>query len=103
MNYISGNADPLVSAVVQAIPAEARNRGVYPEIALRERFLKVERTARTVALIPDEGASLPRYFISFLQSFLLFRSVNPIPSHELNDEPVNIAQLDTYDILERAR
>ncbi|KAL0276676.1 UNVERIFIED_CONTAM: hypothetical protein PYX00_004193 [Menopon gallinae] len=99
----SDNSDPLVTAVIKAIPEEARSRGVYPEIALRERFLKVERTARRLALIPDEGASLPRYLISFLQSFLLFRSVNPIPTCELNDEPINVAQLDTYDILERAR
>lgn len=93
----------MVSAVLKGIPKEARSRGVFPEIAIRERFLKVEKVARKLALVPDAGGSLPRYFLSYLQSFLLFRSVNPIPTSELDDQPVDISKLDTYDILERAR
>ncbi|KAK6622543.1 hypothetical protein RUM44_002355 [Polyplax serrata] len=99
----AGKDDVLVGAVLNSLPEEARSRGVFPEIAIRERFLKVERTARKLALIPDGGSSLPRYFLSYLQSFLLFRSDNPIPSAELDDQPVNISKLDTYDILERSR
>lgn len=33
--------DPLVHAAIQGIPEEAAKRGVFPEDALRERFLKV--------------------------------------------------------------
>lgn len=100
---LPGNDDALVGAVLESIPEEARTRGVFPEIAIRERFLKVEKTARKLALVPDGGSSLPRYFMSYLQSFLLFRSDNPIPSGELDDQPVDISKLDTYDILERSR
>lgn len=98
-----GENDQLVSAVLKGIPSEARKRGVFPEVALRERFLKVERVARKLALIPEDGGSLPRYFLSYLQSFLLFRSANPIPTSELDDQPVDVSKLDTYDLLERAR
>ncbi|CAH1114046.1 unnamed protein product [Psylliodes chrysocephalus] len=95
--------DDLVSAVVNGIPKEARDRGVYPEDALRERFLKVEKVARTVALIPAEGASLPIHLLSFLQSLLLIRAASPIPQAELNDEKVDVSKLNTIEILQRAR
>ncbi|KDR13531.1 MICOS complex subunit Mic60 [Zootermopsis nevadensis] len=95
--------DELVKAVLAGIPPEAADRGVYTEEAMRERFLKVERVAQRLVLIPEQGGSLPLYFLSFLQSLLLIKAVNPIPAAELADEPVEIAQLDTYDILQRAR
>ncbi|KAJ8942754.1 hypothetical protein NQ314_009965 [Rhamnusium bicolor] len=62
--------DELVSVVINGIPVEAKERGVYPEDALRERFLKVEQVARTVALVPEEGAKLPIHILSYLQSLL---------------------------------
>lgn len=92
-----------MKVVLAGIPPEAAGRGVYTEEAMRERFLKVERIARRLALIPEQGGSLPLYFLSFVQSFLLIKAVNPIPAAELADEPVEVAQLDTYDILQRAR
>ncbi|XP_049956835.1 MICOS complex subunit Mic60 isoform X1 [Schistocerca serialis cubense] len=95
--------DELVEAVLAAIPKEAVSRGVYPEDALRERFLKVERIARRLALLPESGGSLPLYFFSYLQSLFLINAVDPIPQAELSDEPVNLAHLDTFDILQRAR
>jgi len=95
--------DELVKVVLAGIPPEAVGRGVYTEEAMRERFLKVEHVARRLALIPEEGGSLPLYFLSFLQSFLLIKAVNPIPAAELADEPFDVAQLGTYDILQRAR
>ncbi|XP_063237803.1 MICOS complex subunit Mic60 isoform X2 [Bacillus rossius redtenbacheri] len=95
--------DELISAVVKGIPPEAVTRGVYPENALRERFLKVEKEARRLALVPESGAALPVYVLSYLQSFLLIPAVNAIPQAELADETVSFEDLDTYDILLRAR
>lgn len=95
--------DPLVKAVVQGIPDEASKRGVFPEDALRERFLKVEKMARKLALVPEEGASLPIYLLSCLQSFLIVQTINPIPKSELEDQPIDVSTLNTYDILHRAR
>lgn len=59
--------------------------------------------ARRLALVPEEGASLPIYLLSYLQNFLLIKSVNPIPKGEIEDQPIDISKLDTYDILNRAR
>lgn len=38
---ILAKEDPLVCAAIRSIPEEAAKRGVFPEDALRERFLKV--------------------------------------------------------------
>ncbi|XP_020815092.1 MICOS complex subunit Mic60 [Drosophila serrata] len=95
--------DDLVAAVLQSMPQEAQERGVYPEDALRERFLNVERVARRLALVPEEGASLPIYLLSYLQSLFILRPDNPISKDELENKPFDYSKLDTYDILNRAR
>lgn len=76
---------------------------MYPEDALRERFVKVEKLARQLALVPAEGARLPIYLLSFLQAIFIIRPSNPISQEELNNEPVDFSQFDTYDILNRAK
>ena len=48
----------MVNSIVNGIPAEAVERGVYTETALRDRFNRVESVARRVARIGDEGGSL---------------------------------------------
>ncbi|XP_039490661.1 MICOS complex subunit Mic60 [Drosophila santomea] len=95
--------DDLVAAVLQSVPMEAQERGVYPEDALRERFLNVERVARRLALVPEDGAGLPIYFLSYLQSLFILRPDNPISKDELENKPFDYSKLDTYDILNRAR
>ncbi|XP_033164985.1 MICOS complex subunit Mic60 isoform X1 [Drosophila mauritiana] len=95
--------DDLVAAVLESVPKEAQERGVYPEDALRERFLNVERVARRLALVPEEGAGLPIYFLSYLQSLFILRPDNPISKDELENKPFDYSKLDTYDILNRAR
>lgn len=59
--------------------------------------------ARRLALVPAEGASLPVYFLSYLQSLLLVKAISPISKSELSDEPIDFSKMDTYDILDRAR
>lgn len=59
--------------------------------------------ARRLALVPEEGASLPIYVLSYLQNFLLVKAMSPIPKNELSDEPIDVNKLDTFDILNRAR
>ncbi|XP_024887552.1 MICOS complex subunit Mic60 isoform X4 [Temnothorax curvispinosus] len=95
--------DPLVRAAIQSIPEEAAKRGVFPEDTLRERFLKVESVARRLAMVPEGGAALPIYLLSYLQSFLIIKTANSIPKRELEDEPIDVDSLNTYDILQRAR
>uniref|UniRef100_A0AAG5CX94 MICOS complex subunit MIC60 n=1 Tax=Anopheles atroparvus TaxID=41427 RepID=A0AAG5CX94_ANOAO len=99
----AAEGDELVAVVLKGLPEQARNRGVYPEDALRERFIKVEEVARRLALIPAEGARLPMYFLSYLQSALIARPDVPISQDELENKPFDYSKLDTYDVLNRAR
>ncbi|KAH0554787.1 MICOS complex subunit Mic60 isoform X1 [Cotesia glomerata] len=103
VSKVAPKDDTLVQATLAAIPQEAVKRGVFTENVLRERFLKVEHMARRLALVPEEGASLPIYFLSYLQNFLLVKAETPITKSELSDEPIDVNKLDTYDILNRAR
>lgn len=95
--------DELVAVILQGVPAEAKTRGVYPEDALRERFVTVEKLARRLALVPADGARLPIYFLSYLQSVFILTPDNVISKEELNNEPVDVTKFDTYDILNRAK
>uniref|UniRef100_T1PC79 MICOS complex subunit MIC60 n=1 Tax=Musca domestica TaxID=7370 RepID=T1PC79_MUSDO len=95
--------DELVAVVIQNLPKEAQERGVFPEDALRERFLNVERVARKLALVPEEGASLPKYMLSYLQSLFILTPDDPISQDELQNKKFDYSKLDTYDILNRAR
>ncbi|XP_044267340.1 MICOS complex subunit Mic60 isoform X1 [Tribolium madens] len=99
----AAKGDELVEAVINGIPKEAKERGVFPEDALRERFLKVEDVARRVALVPEEGGALPLHILSYIQAFFLIKNPSPIPQAELNDEAVDFSQLSTNEILQRAR
>ncbi|KAF5306466.1 hypothetical protein FQR65_LT18569 [Abscondita terminalis] len=99
----AAKGDELVNAVIEAIPKIAIERGVFPEDALRERFLKVEKVARHLALVPDGGARLPLHILSFIHSLLLVKAATPIPQAELNDETVDFTDFSTNDILQRAR
>lgn len=99
----AAEGDELVGVVLKGLPEQAKKRGVYPEDALRERFIKVEEVARRLALIPAEGARLPMYFLSYLQATLIARPDVPISKDELENKPFDFSKLDTYDILNRAR
>lgn len=99
----AAEGDELVGVVLKALPETAKNRGVYPEDALRERFIKVEQVSRRLALVPAEGARLPMYFLSFLQAALIVKPDVPISKDELENKPFDFSKLDTYDILNRAR
>lgn len=99
----AAEGDELVGVVLKALPETAKNRGVYPEHALRERFIKVEQVSRRLALVPAEGARLPMYFLSYLQSALIAKPDVPISKDELENKPFDFSKLDTYDILNRAR
>lgn len=99
----AAEGDELVGVVLKGLPEQAKGRGVYPEDALRERFIKVEEVARRLALIPADGARLPMYILSYLQAALIARPDVPISKDELENKPFDFSKLDTYDILNRAR
>lgn len=99
----SAEGDELVSVVLNTLPEVAKERGVYPEEALRERFVNVDKVARRLALVPAEGASLPVFLLSFVQGALIMQPSEVITQDELEDKEFDFSKLDTYDILNRAK
>lgn len=95
--------DELVRTVLENIPKTAEDRGIYTEDTLRERFINVEKIARKLALVPEEGARLPIYLLSYLQSLFILRPSEAISADELEDRKIDFSKLDTYDILNKAR
>ncbi|KAF8785751.1 MICOS complex subunit MIC60-like isoform X2 [Argiope bruennichi] len=90
-----------INAVLAGIPTEAVNRGVYNNEVLKERFQDVKRVCRKVALVDENNDSLYRYFLSYLQSFLIVDAVS-IPKEELEGKvAVDPSEWDTFDILSR--
>ncbi|RVE52791.1 hypothetical protein evm_002664 [Chilo suppressalis] len=100
----SGDGDKLVETVLKAIPESVRTEGVVPESVLRERYHRMEKAALAVAMVEADGAPLPIYFLSWLQSMMLFVKLSCIPQKEI-DKPLQepFKDLDTFDLLQRAR
>ncbi|XP_026323159.1 MICOS complex subunit Mic60-like [Hyposmocoma kahamanoa] len=99
----AGQGDKMVQAVLMGIPKATREEGIATEVALKDRFDVLEKTAMKVALIGRDGASLPMYFLSWVQSKLLFQKLAEIPRDELDNLPQDFSKLDTFDIMQRAR
>nr|XP_055033756.1 MICOS complex subunit MIC60 isoform X3 [Misgurnus anguillicaudatus] len=81
-------------ALVTAIPEESLNRGIYGEASLRARYYDIRRLARRMALIDETRNSLYQYFLSYLQSVLLFEREQEAPPAKLSPE-----DLDTFKLL----
>lgn len=95
--------DELVNVILDALPETAKSRGVYTESAIRERFFKVERLARQLALVPDKDAKLLHYVLSYIQSVFIIQPNELISQAELNNEPTDYSKLSTFEILDRTR
>ncbi|ESO86545.1 hypothetical protein LOTGIDRAFT_128909, partial [Lottia gigantea] len=86
---------PFIQAVLKTVPEEALTRGVYTEDSLKQRFPKVKKVCKRVAMIDENGGTLFRYFLSYVQSFFIFNSVYATSI----DDTVDISDLDTFTIL----
>ena len=89
---------PFVKAVLFAIPDEALTNGVWTEDNLKERFHKVRRVAKRVAMIDETGGSLFKYLVSYLQSFLIYNSVYL----KSDTDEMELGELDTFQLLNHA-
>merc|ERR1711915_195568 len=63
--------DTFLSTILASISPVALNRGVYTEDRLKERFSKVEKVAKKVAGIGENGGSLLAFGLCYLQSLLV--------------------------------
>ncbi|XP_072262711.1 MICOS complex subunit MIC60 isoform X2 [Pyxicephalus adspersus] len=83
-------------ALTSALPQESLQRGVFSEEALRARFYTVRNLARRVALIDETRNSLYQYFLSYLQSLLVFEPKQLKPPSELTTEDLDTFKLLSY-------
>ncbi|XP_042593716.1 MICOS complex subunit MIC60-like isoform X1 [Cyprinus carpio] len=83
-------------ALATALPEESLRRGIYSEASLRARFYDIRRLARRVALIDETRNSLYQYFLSFLQSVLLFEREQVAPPAKLAPEDLDTFRLLAY-------
>ncbi|XP_069845256.1 MICOS complex subunit MIC60 isoform X1 [Dipodomys merriami] len=83
-------------ALTAALPPESLTRGVYSEETLRARFYAVQKLAGRVAMIDETRNSLYQYFLSYLQSLLLFPPQQLKPPAELCPEDINTFKLLSY-------
>lgn len=94
---------PMSTSILNSIPNNVIEEGVHNEDSLIERFHKVDKLCKRVALIGDDGGSLYHYFLSYLQSLLLIDSVK-IPEQELTGTvQIDPTQWDTFEILARVK
>lgn len=89
---------PFVKAVLFAIPDEALTKGVWTEENLKKRFSKVQRVAKQVAMIDETGGTPFRFFLSYLQSFLLSNNV----SLKSETDEMKLDELGTFELLTHA-
>ncbi|KAF2350054.1 Mitochondrial inner membrane protein Mitofilin [Trinorchestia longiramus] len=99
---VSAGQEEFVKGILDTVSSEAAERGVCTEEALRHRFARVLTMARRVALVPENGGSLLRYLLSYVQSILLVQASYSATDAELLDQPINVHNLNTFDILDRA-
>ncbi|KAK2709196.1 MICOS complex subunit Mic60-like isoform X2 [Artemia franciscana] len=96
----AGEEDAFVDKLLGGLSTEVRERGVLPLSALKERFMTVERVGQRVALVDENGGSLLRYMMSYLQSmFLITAAIRPI----LDEKEIDIEALNPHEILASAR
>ncbi|BES96780.1 mitochondrial inner membrane [Nesidiocoris tenuis] len=100
---VTDEKDDFVAVVMAALPDLAATRGVYSAPALKERYLTMHRVASRVGFLPEGGGSLPSMLIGFIKAILIITPANPIPCHELLNEPFDPAELDNFEILQRAQ
>ncbi|ELT92067.1 hypothetical protein CAPTEDRAFT_228490 [Capitella teleta] len=87
---------PVVSTILDAVPVEAAKRGVWTEEALVNRFENVHTSCRRVALVDEANTTPLRYFLSYLQSFFIFKGTI------VEDDLVDPSNLDTFVLVESA-
>lgn len=91
----AGDDHPFVGTLIESVPEQALLRGVYTEDALRQRFIRVKRICKKVAMIDDSGGSLLKYLLSYFQSFFIIDAKYELESEDM----VDTEQMNTFNIL----
>lgn len=92
----------LAQSVVDSIPVNALKQGVQSEDTLVNRFSKIEKICKRVALVGERG-NLGNYLISYLQSLLIFDNIE-VPEDEVSGRKlVDPTSWSTFDIITRVK
>ena len=84
--------------MINSIPEEASWAGVSTPEALLDRFHRVRKVCRRVAMVDETGATLFQYLLSFIQSALVGNR-----SKAFSDEDeIDLSQLNAFVILDNA-
>ncbi len=94
----AGDNHPFINAMVNSIPEQAADLGVYTQEALTERYKKVRRICKRVAMVDETGSGLFQYLLSFLQSFVVFSKVRAIS----DEDEIDPSALSTFVLLDNA-
>jgi len=101
VKLVAGNGDEFTSAILGSLSPVALERGVFTEDSLKEKFCKVERVARQVASIGEEGGSLLAFGLSYLQSLLMVDISKRAPTETL--EKMDLSAISATDLINLAR
>ena len=93
----ASQGDHFILSMLDSIPQAAFN-GLQSEAGLKERFRKVKRICRRVALVPESGGGIGTYVLSFIQSLLTISAWTSTAVGRVT--PSN--KMDTFDLLNQA-
>lgn len=94
--------DQFTLLMLEMIPQEALKPGggIQSEAGLKERFRKVKRICKRVALVPQTGGGLGTYAMSYLQSLLTFKA--SWLTQNVDNSETDPSKLDNLDLLQQA-
>lgn len=92
----------MINQVVNAVPSKALEKGVFSKGQLKNNFDQVEKRIYQTALIPDDRFNLPLMLFSYLASLFVIQHSHISPN-EVNNDVFDPLELNTYEIVERAR
>lgn len=101
--FASSDGSALASVVVSSIPRAALDHGVCSEDNLKDRFYKLEKLCKRVALVSEHGGGLGKYLVSFLQSIFVFEPRINFKDEIEGKKLVDPSSWSTFDIIARVK
>lgn len=103
LKQFAANNNQLAINVLDSIPAKALKEGVQSEESLIDRFSRIDRICKRVAMVSDNGGGIANYLVSYLQSLFIIDNIK-VPEEEIRGEKlVDPTSWSTFDILARVR
>ena len=93
----SSQGDPFILSMLDSLP-QAPVMGIQSEAGLKERFKKVKRICKRVALVSETGGGLGTYALSYIQSLL---TISTWTSSAVDGTPPS-RNMDTFNLLSLA-